>query len=97
VKLQGRTDWKWLDKKPTVRATLVLPDQPPQKIPATLTAHGPDYLIVLDVNDKKVPAEVPVEIGVAFDSYFVPQEHGMGQDPRRLVIRTPQKAALVYH
>jgi hypothetical protein len=97
IHLEGTSELRYLAKMPSVRARLLVPGRPPRPVQATLTSHGQEYVIELDVNKVRVAAETPVEIRLAFDSYFVPQKQGLGNDRRRLVIRTPAKTELLYH
>jgi hypothetical protein len=97
VRMRGMSQFDWLDRLPTVTARLKLPGQAPRKVRATLTDRGKDYLLELDLKNAHAPAKAPVSIRLTFDRYFVPKRHGLGDDARRLVIRTPRRTELIYH
>jgi hypothetical protein len=97
IKLAGRTEFELLDVFPSVIALLRIPGRSPLPVEARFTTHGEDYVIELELQNVHVAAQTPVEIRLAFNSYFVPQKKGLGDDRRHLVIRTPVKTELLYH
>jgi hypothetical protein len=95
IELTGQSNFGYLGGVPGVRAQLLLPDQAPRDIPASLVASGEDYRMTIDVSPEDLPAASPVQILVRFDRFFVPKEIGLNEDTRQLVIRTPSGVTLL--
>jgi hypothetical protein len=83
-------------KLPAVKARLVLPNLPPQSIPATLVIEGDEYVLTAKASLPPAAETIPIRVEFSFASWFVPKEVIPGnRDPRHLVLVTPFSLALL--
>jgi hypothetical protein len=98
IEISGLTNFAYLSKVPTVTAELLLGKKAIKPIPATLERSARNanaYIIRLHLNPNDLQDDLPVQLHLSFDTYFVPNELGLNSDLRRLVMRVPTKIALM--
>jgi hypothetical protein len=61
----------------------------PQSLPTIVSPITGRYTIAIDLKGQTLPNDGLVDIALSFDRYFVPREHGINSDTRKLVIMTP--------
>jgi hypothetical protein len=82
-------------KLPGVKASVVVPARPPTPTTSTLVAEKGDYVLTVTLDPRTLPREGGVEVHLTFDSWFVPKQLGLGEDPRQLVLPTPHSLRLL--
>jgi hypothetical protein len=92
VNIRGQCDLRLLDGDLHTAAFLGDSDLPVQ---ATLTERTYQFRIVLGPDAvQALSDDGTVKIRVVFDRAFVPQERGMGEDTRHLVVLAPEEIRL---
>jgi hypothetical protein len=94
IELTGTSPVRFLPETLRVTAETTVANQVPRRVPARATISGPSYRIVLELDPRQIPEDVPLEIRVRFDYYFVPKQLGLNDDTRKLVLRTPDEVRL---
>jgi len=90
IELRGRNAlFEHLGNSLSVRAELQTPGQPPRDVPATITPPGPEYSLVIHLDNADIRADQDVRVKLMFDKYWVPRDVGLNEDTRQLVIMAP--------
>ena len=93
VCLSGKIDLRYLGKVPHVQVVLK-GEKGDRPVPATLEVENGRYRIRFTVDPADLPRTSPVTLAVHFDAHFVPKALGLNEDPRELVVQTPQRVIL---
>jgi hypothetical protein len=91
VEIDADISMQWLGGAPNARAELIDRSEPsasPIDLPASATATGSRYQVVIDCSQRCAVLKQP-EIHVSFDRFFVPRKLGINNDERELVVSHP--------
>jgi hypothetical protein len=97
IEIRGKTNFAYLSKIPAVSAKLRRPDQAPKEVSSSfqrVSPSGEDYRIILDLESADLDGDVPLQVDVSFDTYFVPKDVGLSSDTRHLVVMAPRDIVL---
>jgi hypothetical protein len=93
IRLSGLANYSWLPKIPVVSATIEI-DGDFLTVPASLRRLGNNYEILIDTSSIKLPASDRIRVHLSFDTFFVPKQIGINDDPRELVVQAPSLVQL---
>ena len=91
--LEGEANYDLLGGKPCPRAVAEVSGQTTE-LPASVTATGNRYRLMIDARAAASPQDGRVRITVRFDRHFVPRALGINPDSRELVVRAPSQREL---
>jgi hypothetical protein len=93
IRLTGDASYSPLSRVPTVTAAI---DTGPatEPVPAFLHENANSYEILLDLSKIEPPQSDPVQVRLAFDTFFIPKKMGISSDTRELVLPAPSQVRL---
>lgn len=85
---------KYLKGKLTCRAFLKQMDREALELKTVSIIGNDEYAIAIDASTLPADLPSPIQIGLEFSTYFVPQEVGLNVDTRKLVVLAPRSIRL---
>ncbi|MBV8378551.1 MAG: hypothetical protein JO279_16260 [Verrucomicrobia bacterium] len=95
IRLTGAADYSRLTKLPSVEASIET-EKGLLHTPASFNRVGGNYEIAVDTSSLRLPPGDSVDIRLDFDSFFVREAEGTGNDVRELVVKTPTLVQLLH-
>jgi len=72
-----------------LRARLAGPGEAPRDVAATITFDGPEYTLLIHLNQADIQPDRDAQVKILFDRYAVPEDTGASDGARQRVIAAP--------